>query len=217
MQPEFLKLNFLANISKVWSIFYHGCFTGCELCFKIPLSIPKFHLRARKWEKKYIISLFFASGTSNPHQLSKRKSTWGRTGLSQVSRLPCERAAIQAMAQDAKAIVLEGFVVSSLANVLEQSVVSLLDIALKGPVSLLDGSEFLLDITNPFPFDMCWRVEVQVLIELSTCDNLNDAPSNNVILLMLLLLLVTVTLTVTVTVTAANRNCERVEPYQYWN
>ena len=81
------------------------------------------------------------------------------------------------MAQDAKAIVLEWSVVSSL------------DIAL---VSLLDGSEFLLDITNPFPFDMCWRVEVQMLIELSTCDNLNDAPSNNVILLMLLLLLVTV-------------------------
>ena len=52
------------------------------------------------------------------------------------------------MAQDAKAIVLEGFVVSSLANVLERSVVWLLDIALKGPVSLLDGSEFLLDIAN---------------------------------------------------------------------
>ena len=50
-----------------------------------------------------------------------------------MSRLPCERAARQAMAQDAKANVLEGFIVSSL------------DIAL---VSLLDGSEFLLDIAN---------------------------------------------------------------------
>ena len=170
--------------------------------FQNPPLHPQVPSESKKMREEVYISLFFASGTSNPHQLSKRKSTWGRTGLSQVSRLPCERAARQAMAQDAKAIVLEWSVVSSL------------DIAL---VSLLDGSEFLLDITNPFPFDMCWRVEVQVLIELSTCDNLNDAPSNNVILLMLLLLLVTVTLTVTVTVTAANRNCERVEPYQYWN
>ena len=145
--------------------------------FQNPPLHPQVPSESKKMREEVYISLFFASGTSNPHQLSKRKSTWGRTGLSQVSRLPCERAARQAMAQDAKAIVLEWSVVSSLANVLEQSVVSLLDIALNGPVSLLDGSEFLLDIANSvaqlpsFKYVLKGWGTVQSLIGLSTCDN----------------------------------------------
>ena len=65
-------------ISKVWSILYHRCFTGCEWCFKISLSISKFHLVARKWKTgSGYLSLFFAAGTAKT-QMSMKKSTWGR-------------------------------------------------------------------------------------------------------------------------------------------